>query len=253
MGKLVDRAIEIIKKEGVFKLFNRVFFRLTDHLVDIMRSFYYAIRMKIDSPKGDIQSLAMSVFTKYNGFIRPVQIATEITEFLLLADKIRPRAVIEIGTAKGGTLFLLTRITSNDGVIVSVDLPKSKSNGYPLYKIPLFKSFASSRQKMHLIRADSHQIQTAQMVKDKLPEKQADILFIDGDHTYAGVKKDFELYAPLVHKGGIIALHDIVIHPPEKGCDVHSLWEEVKKNYRYKEIITDINQKGFGIGVLYVD
>jgi len=42
-----------------------------------------------------------------------------------------------------------------------------------------------------------------------------DFLFIDGDHTYEGVKRDFEMYSPLVRNGGIIAFHDIVKHPPE--------------------------------------
>jgi hypothetical protein len=29
-----------------------------------------------------------------------------------------------------------------------------------------------------------------------------DFLFIDGDHTYEGVKKDFEMYSPLVRREG---------------------------------------------------
>jgi hypothetical protein len=35
-----------------------------------------------------------------------------------------------------------------------------------------------------------------------------DFLFIDADHSYEGVKLDFELYSKLVKKTGIIALHD---------------------------------------------
>lgn len=34
-------------------------------------------------------------------------------------------------------------------------------------------------------------------------------LFIDADHSYEGVKKDFELFEPYVVKNGLIALHDI--------------------------------------------
>jgi predicted O-methyltransferase YrrM len=37
-----------------------------------------------------------------------------------------------------------------------------------------------------------------------------DLLFIDGDHSYAGVMCDWLLYRSLVRKGGIIAFHDIV-------------------------------------------
>lgn len=35
-----------------------------------------------------------------------------------------------------------------------------------------------------------------------------DLLFIDADHTYEGVKADHERYAPLVASGGIVAFHD---------------------------------------------
>lgn len=35
-----------------------------------------------------------------------------------------------------------------------------------------------------------------------------DILFIDGDHSYEGVKKDFELYSTIMSDNGIIIIHD---------------------------------------------
>lgn len=35
-----------------------------------------------------------------------------------------------------------------------------------------------------------------------------DFLFIDGDHSYEGVKKDFELYSKILSDNGVIVLHD---------------------------------------------
>jgi len=35
-----------------------------------------------------------------------------------------------------------------------------------------------------------------------------DVLFIDGDHSYKGVKKDFELYSQILSPNGIIIIHD---------------------------------------------
>jgi len=40
-----------------------------------------------------------------------------------------------------------------------------------------------------------------------------DALFIDGDHTYDAVKKDFDQWLPFVKKGGIIFFHDSNIVP----------------------------------------
>lgn len=39
-----------------------------------------------------------------------------------------------------------------------------------------------------------------------------DVLFIDGDHSYDGVKADFERHEPNVKKGGIILFHDASIY-----------------------------------------
>ena len=41
-------------------------------------------------------------------------------------------------------------------------------------------------------------------------------LFLDGDHSHAGVRCDFEIYGPMVRKGGIIVFHDIVEGTPER-------------------------------------
>jgi hypothetical protein len=35
-----------------------------------------------------------------------------------------------------------------------------------------------------------------------------DLLFIDGDHSYEGVKQDFELYSQILSENGIIMIHD---------------------------------------------
>lgn len=83
-----------------------------------------------------------------------------------------------------------------------------------------------------------------------------DFLFIDADHTYEGVKMDFEMYSQLVRKGGIIAFHDILPHDkrhdPDGLVGVHRFWQEIKQTYKYVEIINDKGQGWAGIGVVYV-
>ena len=46
--------------------------------------------------------------------------------------------------------------------------------------------------------------------KDALDDVKEPIsfLYIDGDHTYEGVKSDFELWEPKVKIGGTIGFHD---------------------------------------------
>jgi len=79
-----------------------------------------------------------------------------------------------------------------------------------------------------------------------------DLLFIDGDHRYEGVRKDFEMYSPLVRKGGIVAFHDICPGPPDAVGGVPSFWKETMGKYRNIPIIKDQSQGGCGIGILFL-
>jgi predicted O-methyltransferase YrrM len=184
--------------------------------------------------------------------ITPAQVREEILELLKVLMQYMPRSILEIGTARGGTLFLFSRVASPDAIIISIDLPGGPfGGGYPMWKIPIYRSFALPGQKLSLIREDSHDLRTLKIVKEILEGRKLDFLFIDGDHTYEGVKRDFEMYGPLVRKGRIIALHDIVPGPPQLVGGVPGFWNEIKQGYRYQEIVKDWNQRGFGIGVIY--
>jgi len=199
-----------------------------------------------------VDRLVDFAFTKCGEAIKPGQTWEEISKLLIVLDKMRPESVLEIGTGRtGGTLFLFSRVASENATIISVALPGGEFGGcYPKWKIPLFKSFALVNQQIHLIRADSHDTATLEKIKTIFNEKKIDFLFIDGDHTYEGVKKDFQMYSPLVKENGIIAFHDIVIHPPHMACEVNSFWNEIKLQYKHIEMVNDWNQKSGGIGVI---
>ena len=81
-----------------------------------------------------------------------------------------------------------------------------------------------------------------------------DYLFIDGDHSYEGVKSDFETYRKYVRKGGLIAFHDILgAHPKRVELGVKMFWEELKPRFpRRAEYVSDYKRGYAGIGVLRV-
>jgi predicted O-methyltransferase YrrM len=83
-----------------------------------------------------------------------------------------------------------------------------------------------------------------------LSGRAIDFLFIDADHTYEGVRRDFQLYSPLVAKGGLIALHDIAPTAPSEEYGVRQLWNEINPAFQWREIIADPKQQGYGIGLL---
>jgi predicted O-methyltransferase YrrM len=225
-------------------------------LKKLLRTVYYSLLIKLAIKKltkesekrhsiEDFVNLAFDfkVEIRFKGsslHIRPVQVKEEILKLAEIVMNLKPKFILEIGTGNGGTLFLWTRVASEDAHIISIDLPGGRfGGGYPICKIPLYRSFSQDKQKITLIRADSHKLETLKTIKRILNDKKLDFLFIDGDHTYQGVKKDFEMYSPLVRRGGMIAFHDIVKHPPETGCKVSRFWNEIKNGYEHFEIIND--------------
>src|ERR1700683_1174606 len=52
-----------------------------------------------------------------------------------------------------------------------------------------------------------------------------DLLHLDGCHTYAAVKHDFETWLPKVSMGGVVLIHDIDVRRDDFG--VWKFWEEI--------------------------
>jgi cephalosporin hydroxylase len=187
---------------------------------------------------------------------RPILMTQVRTEALALGKMLQalaPERSLEIGTNYGGTLLLLCNVSPARAKIISVDLPMGPfGGGYPRRKIPLFRKFRKAGQQLHLIRADSHRQETKEGVLRILDGESLDYLFLDGDHTYEGVRQDFEMYAPLVRSGGMIGLHDIAVHDTTTECQVDRFWSEIKTHYRHQEIIENPSQGWAGLGILFV-
>lgn len=149
-------------------------------------------------------------------------------------------------------LFAFTRGAAEDAHLLSLDLPQGMyGGGYHRWKVPAYKQFALPKQKLVLLKADSHQASSFRIVKDNLGGRKIDFMFIDADHTYEGLKQDFEVYSPLVSQSGIVAFHDIVPHPTDSSYGVAEFWREIKTQYEHDEIVESWTQTGAGIGILY--
>lgn len=178
----------------------------------------------------------------------------EIRTLATLVRELRPRCILEIGTSRGGTFYIWTRLAEDDATLISVDLPPAWTLDDPeeARKLALFNSFRLDRQSVHFVRRDSHLPETQNEVRSLLRGTPVDFLFIDGDHSYEGVKRDFLDYGPLVRPGGIIAFHDIVYHFAGLGGDVSRFWAEISQEHHGRALIADPQQDGFGIGVIRV-
>lgn len=228
--------------------------KLSKKALHMFRLIREAIILKNDviSKNEDIESVIHALKTS-NSF-RLDQQEIEITQIFHLIKKHRPKVLCEIGSFRGGSLFIFCYAAQDGSEIFSIDI------NYPLKRKVAHSRFAFKNQKIVCIEGDSHSTKTWRKLSRKLRNQNIDFLFIDGDHTFEGVQKDFEMYYPLVSSQGIIAFHDIVpdstLKTGKKSSSytggVPQFWEYIKtKGYRTQEFIQNRDQDGFGIGVIY--
>jgi predicted O-methyltransferase YrrM len=166
--------------------------------------------------------------------------------------RLRPGVVVEIGTHRGGTLACWAVVSAPNAHLVSIDLPSpSEGMGTTDRDLARVRSMLRDGRRLTGVRADSHLVSTRQQVEAALGGQSVDLLWIDGDHSDAGVRQDFSLYAPLVRPGGLIAFHDINESAHVPGNQVHRFWRELTGRYRTREYIDqDWPGGGMGIGIL---
>jgi hypothetical protein len=190
-------------------------------------------------------------FDAFGGMFRPFQNRAELTALFERVRTLSPSVVVEIGTARGGSLFLLSCAAAPDARLVSIDLPAGLfGGGYPAWKGMLYRRMIGPKQSLCLIRGDSHKVDTFEEAQRALQGKPVDFLFIDGDHSYAGAKSDFMRYRGLVRPGGLIGFHDILESESDPDITVAPLWKELSRSFSNEEIVESYAQGRFGIGLL---
>jgi predicted O-methyltransferase YrrM len=240
-------AKSILTKEGPFRLFSKTFKQFVLPFL-YLPTIHLAVK-KAKKSGHSVRELIDFTFDACGGYLAPMQIKSELASFMESVRDQKPQVVMEIGTARGGSLFLLAQMAPKNALIISLDIPGGKLGGYPSWKIPLYKSFASGRQRIAIVKADSHDERTVGKIEKILGGRKIDLLFIDADHTYQGVKRDFDLYSPLVRPGGRVAFHDVATKIPATfKSEVDIFWTELKQEYEYKEFVEDWQQGWAGIG-----
>ena len=156
-------------------------------------------------------------------------------------------------------MFALAQVSAPDAVVVSIDLPGGPfGGGYPEWRRSLYQSFASPGQDIVLLVGDSHTDEMVASVRAALDGRELDVILIDADHAYEGVRRDFENYSRLIAPHGLVAFHDIVPESASKVSedmdicpgDVSRFWSEIRETYESRQLVESWQQGGFGIGVL---
>lgn len=130
--------------------------------------------------------------------------------------------ILEIGSFKGKSTIILARASAlaGDAIITAVDpmtAPsetdpdlRGQASSFDDFQLNLAEHGVADRVRFH---------QTFSYELAKTWDTPLRLLWIDGDHTYAGTKLDFDGFAPHLVDRGILAIHD-VLHEFEGGARV---------------------------------
>jgi cephalosporin hydroxylase len=170
------------------------------------------------------------------------QYPNQFSKYLCLLSEQKIQSFIEIGCRWGGTFVLTNEYLkkfNNVNKSIAVDIIDSPVLNYCiLNKETQFIKFNSQSQEF----------------KNYISNNQFDLIFIDGDHSYSGVKNDYEISK---NSGKIFVFHDIVsdVCPgvgqfwnelKNKGVDTYVFFEFTEQ---YEDVWNNTHQKFLGIGV----
>lgn len=149
------------------------------------------------------------------------------------------KVVLEIGVHRGGSFRVWQRVFKPE-LIIGLDNSMSGIQD-------ILDEIQDDPAAHILVPVDSTDPGTVETVKSLLEGRTIDFLFIDGDHTYKGVKADWELYSPFLSEKAAVGFHDINITDRED-IGVYKLWKELGGivEYYYPE------EQGTGTGVLFL-
>jgi len=164
---------------------------------------------------------------------------SEIEWMMSIYRQLQPRSVLELGVWHGGTLYRWLAEARNDVpvTVVAVDTV--------IVDPGLFASWKPKNVTLHLIEGASGDPATLAQVQEI--SDWFDWIFIDADHHYAAVQRDWELYGLL---GDAIVFHDVtsaVNHDQQ----VPLFWRDLKHEGWSTSEYTEPGNDWGGIGIVH--
>jgi predicted O-methyltransferase YrrM len=140
---------------------------------------------------------------------------------------------LEIGSNYGGTTVGLCHIFNK---VITVDI-KHNTN---------FDKLKEKFLGYQYIIADSKSNNIVNILK--MLGIKFDFIFIDGDHSYEGVKSDYEKYKQFLSPTGYIAFHDIVSSDTARQYNIYvdKLWKECITTYSHvREYVSPVRNESY--------
>jgi cephalosporin hydroxylase len=135
---------------------------------------------------------------------RPViQLPEDLVMVQELIYKVQPAVIIETGFAQGGSSVYYASLLEllGQGRVISIDIEIRAHNRKAVEAHRL-------KKRITLIERDSVAPETAEEVRKLLSPNEKVMVILDSNHTKEHVRRELELYAPLVTSGSYVVAAD---------------------------------------------
>jgi cephalosporin hydroxylase len=160
------------------------------------------------------------------------------------------QALVEIGSRYGSGLFILTQALPPGSTVVSVDLPGGPHGRRGSLEVlrGMIGELNADGYHAHLIVGDSHAPAIVAEVEASTPNRPCAV-FIDGDHSYEGVRSDWLAYHALPGLR-LVMFHDTCGRLARSPVEVPRLFGELGEAGYRTESYVDTGE--YGVGVVHM-
>jgi hypothetical protein len=168
-----------------------------------------------------------------------------------LIRNLKPKRILCIGSRQGfiPAILALACKDNKQGKVDFVDASYSKGTNKSWGGTGFWKKTNPEHHfsTLNLSRHIKTHVITSEEFSKKYPKRKYQYIYIDGDHSYQGVKLDYELFWPKLEKNGFMVFHDVIAKGKLEGgtFGVWKLWKEI--NSKGKIILPFPKTSGLGI------
>lgn len=164
-----------------------------------------------------------------------------------LARATKPEVCVEIGSALGrSACFVGMALDENrKGKLFAID-PHSQTDWNDENAVD---SYEAMRKNLRFVGV-SHRVEIIRKLSADAAKgwnRPIDLIFIDGDHSYEGVRADWELFLPHMSPFGLVAFHDSI-------WEVGKVDESIRRgDMGVPRLVDELRREGYPVVTLPMD